>query len=223
MNSIRNLYCFWFGDGMSENRRKCFRSIVKHSGVKVSLVTQNTLTEYITAPLHEGFQYLSPTHKSDYLRSYFMYYYGGGYTDIKECGFNWNFYFDELEMSDKDFIGSRESSEKDIGYLPAASYYEKLASNGGYIFKKRTSLAENWFNATQQKMNEIYPMLVKNPGTYHARAIRGGVMGEPGLFSESQYPLLWNELLGEIFHKIQYENLDKYLLDFPSPNTKDYR
>jgi hypothetical protein len=45
------------------------------------------LPEY---PLHPAFKYLSYVHKSDYLRSYFMHFYGGGYADIKKYSSNNN-------------------------------------------------------------------------------------------------------------------------------------
>ena len=81
----RVIYCFWFGPEMSDNRKKCFESIIQNSKVGVRLVTKHNLQEYNLAdsPIHPAFQYLSATHKSDYLRCYFMYHYGGGYTDIK--------------------------------------------------------------------------------------------------------------------------------------------
>jgi len=219
----RVIYCFWFGDKMSDNRKRCFDSIVLNSGVDVELVTEKTLKNYIVTPLHNGFEYLSATHKSDYLRSYFMYFYGGGYTDIKNCDFDWSPFFTELENGDKDFVGSREICEKDIGYKPVAKYFNQLVGCCGFIFKDHSNFANLWYVETQKKMDSIYSQLFDNPGLYHPRAITGGVQGEKGIYLSSQYPLKWNELLGEIFHKIQYENLGSYLSTLPPPNTREYR
>ena len=40
-------------------------------------------------PLHQSFNYLSETHKADYLRTYFMRFHGGGYSDIKKTSGSW--------------------------------------------------------------------------------------------------------------------------------------
>ena len=70
---------------MSDKRKKCLDSIKQNIGVKVILITPNNLDKYILKdyPLHKSYKYLSEVHKSDYLRTYFMHHYGGGYTDIK--------------------------------------------------------------------------------------------------------------------------------------------
>lgn len=208
---------------MSANRKRCFDSIVQTSKVTVKLITDNNLSNFLVEPLHEGFQYLSSTHKSDYLRSYFMNFYGGGYTDIKLCEYDWNIYFDILDNSNRQFIGCPQYSPKHIAYRPYKIYFEHLIGNGHFIFKKNTDFAKLWYDTTNHVMDIKLKELKKYPGTYHPRAILGGVQGEPGLFSESKYPLQWNELMGRIFHKLQYENLGTFLKDMPFPVMKDYR
>jgi hypothetical protein len=222
MNKV--IYCFWFGPQMSDNRKRCFDSIVQNSGVLVILVTESNLHNFILSeyPLHTGFNYLSATHKSDYLRSYFMHFYGGGYTDIKECNFNWNKYYNTLDISDKYFIGYQELAPIDIAYYPVSGFYKELIGNGSFIFKNQNHFTKLWYDETQKKMDIIYPVLTNNPGTYHCRAVTGGVFQEEG-FNDSKYPLEWNELMGRIFHKLQYENRDSFLNTFPYPNTKNYR
>lgn len=218
------LYCFWFGPSMSADRKRCFQSIIDNSGVTVVLVTESNLHSFILPeyPLHAGFKYLSVTHKSDYLRSYFMHLYGGGYSDIKQCDFNWSKYFDQLESSDKFFISSIEKCSEDIAYTPAQHAYKELVVMCQYIFKKQTSFTKLWYDETQKKMDVIYERLIDNPGTYHPRAIHGGVFQGDG-FKNSKYPLEWNELLGRILHKIQYENRGTFLNDLPYPNVQNYR
>ena len=119
------IYCFWFGPEMSDDRKRCLQSLIDNSKVAVALVDESNLRNYILAdyPIHPSWQYLSATHKSDYLRSYFMYHYGGGYTDIKFCDYDWNKYFDDLEFSDKQFTGYPESSPLDIAYVPVQHLY----------------------------------------------------------------------------------------------------
>lgn len=224
MIANKRIYCFWFGPAMSNNRKRCLDSMVHNSGVSVILVTESNLKDFLLPdyPLHPGFNYLSATHKSDYLRSYFMHLYGGGYSDIKQFNQSWNIYFDELNDSNKLFCGYPEKCSEHIVYTPAAYAYKELVGNGQFIFKPQTSFTKLWYEATQQKMNEIYDRLVANPGHYHPRAIFGGAFQADG-FKESKYPLEWEDLMGKIFHKVQYENRGKCLNTLPYVNIENYR
>ena len=219
------LYCFWFGPNMSADRLECFKSIEKNSGVSVILITSENLKDYIVSghPLHRGFKFLSSTHQSDYLRSYFMYHHGGGYTDIKTCNFNWSPLFDQLQQSNKSFIGCPQYSPKHIAYRPYKEFYNVLAGCNNFIFKKQSKFGKLWYEQTNYVMDLKIGLLEQYPGTYHPRAILGGVQGHPGIFTESKYPFKWNELLGQIFHKLQYENLDEFEIAVPFPNIKNYR
>jgi hypothetical protein len=228
MNHIpRVIFCFWFGNEMSENRAKCFSSIVETSGVDVKLITEKNLNQYILKdyPLHPEFNFLSAVHKSDYLRSYFMYFYGGGYTDIKMNSHLWEPYFVELENSDKDFIGSSETHPKHVCVDNIRDYYQNLVGPVKFIFKKNTIFGKLWFDATHQKMNDIYYNLKNNPGWYHPRAEKGGAQGiskDIKISNQTNYPLHWNELLGQIFHKLQFENQDKFLKTLPKRAQGEY-
>jgi len=225
MNKLpRKIFCFWFGDEMSKNRQKCFNSIIETSCVDVILITEKNLENFILAdyPLHLGFNFLSSVHKSDYLRSYFMYFYGGGYTDIKMNNHDWNPYFDQLDKSDKDFLGCKETRPEYTALPHLKEYYNLLVSPGKYIFKKNTFFGNQWHKKTQEKMNSIYDSLVLNPGLYHPRAEFGGVQGEKGNFKKSKYPLAWNELLGQLFHQLQFENQTRFLKNLPPCAEGEY-
>jgi hypothetical protein len=224
MLADKKIYCFWFGDPMSDNRKRCFESIVKNSGVEVVLITESNLKDYIHKeyPLHPGFSYLSATHKSDYLRSYVMHIYGGGYSDIKHCNFDWNFYIDELNESHKLFSGAMEKHACAISYLPAAHLYNKLVSTCQFIFKPQTKFTKLWYDNTQRRMDVIYPKLIQHPGHYHPRAVFGGAHQADG-FKDSRYPLKWSELLGRIFLQLQYQNIETFLSTMPYPDTEKYR
>jgi len=221
----RIIYCFWFGSKMSDARAECFKTIQQYSNVEVKLITETNLQNYVVSqcPLHEGFEYLSSTHKSDYLRSYFMYHYGGGYTDIKKCHYDWNQYFNILEESEKEFIGCKQYKAGHIAYKPYKEYYDQLVGVNCFIFKPKSNFSKLWLNETNRLLDEKISYLKDNPGTYHPRAIYGGVQGEDGIFTDSKYPLLWNELLGRIFHRLQYENLGLFLYDLPFPDITNYR
>jgi hypothetical protein len=218
----KEIFVFWFGSNMSENRQRCYDSIVRNSGVSVKLIDETNLKIYCT-DLHPGFQYLSATHKSDYLRSYFMYNYGGGYTDIKYCDFDWNYYFDYLYTTKYDFVGYHELQKHDVCVSELRNYFNLIAGPVQFIFKSKTDFAKEWLSKTNQKMDEIFNQLQDNPGTYHPRAETGGVQGEKKMFKESKYPLLWNELLGKIFQPLSYTYLNSGSLTMPYPNIENYR
>ena len=89
---LNNIFIFWTGNNsLSENRIKSLESLKAVTGANIILITPNNLYYYIKpyAPLHPAYDYLSLVHKSDYLRSYFMYHYGGGYSDIKRSLGSW--------------------------------------------------------------------------------------------------------------------------------------
>ena len=76
-NSLDNniIYCFWTGTNlMSDKRKICLQQLRETSKCNVILVIPETLNNYILDehPLHPSFNYLSETHKADYLRTYFM-------------------------------------------------------------------------------------------------------------------------------------------------------
>ena len=151
-----------------------------------------------------------------------MYHYGGGYTDIKFCDYDWNKYFDMLDSSDKQFTGYPEMSPLDIAYVPVQHLYRNLIGNCSYIFKKESPFAKLWMDETNKKMDSISEELKMYPGDYHPRAIKGGIQGvdENG---DSKYPLEWNELLGRIFHRLLPEYMDSFIIGMPRINVNNYR
>lgn len=57
-----------------------------NSKLKVIFIDLDSLDQLILKdfPIHPAFQYLSGIQKGDYLKAYFMNFYGGGYSDLKE-------------------------------------------------------------------------------------------------------------------------------------------
>lgn len=219
----RNLYCFWVGYNnpvMNDNRLNGLESIRKNSNVNVVLVNNNNLQEYILPdhPLHEGFDYLSDVHKADYLRTYFMHHYGGGYTDIKPCSWDWNPYFDQLEQSECYGIGAPE----DEGELSVTvkqrpwlgKYWQYLVSNDLYIFKPNTHFTECWYSTLLRIMDSKLERLKSNPANSPREAADT---------VHTSYPIEWGEILLEIFHPICFANSDRIIKTMPYPITVDYR
>jgi len=221
----RKIYCFWFGPKMSFDRRKCFKSIVKNSGVDVELITEENISNYIVKSdlLYKGFKLLSSTHKSAYLRPYFMKHHGGCYMDIKYLREDFNQYFDLLENSNKDFIGYQEHSSQYGVWTKDWSLKEKerLAGACRYIFKPNTKFANLWYDKIIGYLNSIYPQLIDNPGTYHQRAIPGGFGGGGGekkvidYDKYGHYPISWSRIFGRYLQETMYENPKLYMFGLP--------
>jgi hypothetical protein len=224
---MRRLFVFWFGGKMSKNREYALSSIYKNSGIKIELITEKNVYDYNVDndPIHPGFEYLSSTHKSAYLRPYFMKHYGGGYTDIKIIKFDWNMYYDILEKSDKDFIGYQEIGPSGISCLipNVQKQWIKMCGCGHYIFVPNSVFANLWYEKIKNKMDSIYDQLKSNPGTYHPRAVFGGYLDDQNVYVCDQnkygnYPLNWGTEFGVLLHTTMYENIDRYIIGMPVVN-----
>lgn len=211
-----NIYCFWTGTNeMSDQRKQSVKQLNQTTECDVILVTPNTLYKYIlkSEPLHPGYSYLSETHRSDYLRTYFMRFHGGGYSDIKKTTGSWKESFKKLYDSDKWMIGYKEVPGG-VAYAPLSNKWRELIGNGAYICKSNTPLVIEWYNEMIQLMNKKYDKLKKHPSQHPQD--QSGV-------NNTKYPIEWNELLGRIFHKIAYKYKDKLLNTLPISIFKNYR
>lgn len=153
-------------------------------------------------PVHPGYQYLADIHKSDYLRSYFLNFYGGGYADIKYFSKenNWKECFDLINSNDSiDIIGSKEG----INGTPLKQYnnqndIKKLLVNGWFIGRPHSKFCEEWYKRVNQHMDQIYEKLKQKPGTEKSSLIE----------NDPNYALRWAEIQGEIFHQLCYDMFD---------------
>jgi hypothetical protein len=191
-----------------------------NSGIEVVLITNEKLERYILRdhPLHEGYEYLSDVHKADYLRTYFMNFHGGGYSDIKPCNWDWNPYFDELENSDFLGIGAPED-EFELSVTPKirpwiGKYWDRLMTNDLYIFKKNTSFTNSWYNTLMHLMD----VKLENLRLYPAKLPR-----EAADTSVTKYPIEWGEILLEVFHPLCFLFSEKLIKTMPTPITANYR
>ena len=211
-----SIYVFWTGNNpMSENRNKCLSNLESVSNAKVILVTPNNLNNYIlpSEPLHPAYEYLSETHRADYLRTYFMNFHGGGYSDIKETTGSWIDSFNELHNSDKWINGYKEINGG-VAYVPIIDKWEELIGNCAYICKPQTLLTKEWYNEMILLLDQKLEKLKLYPSTFPQDS--AGV-------SNGKYPIEWNEMLGRIFHKICYKYKDKLLNTLPISVFYNYR
>ena len=219
------IWVFWTGENeMSPVRKRCLSTLEERSGCKVIVIGPGNLEEYEVEddPFHEGFSKLSLTHKSDYLRSYFMYYYGGAYSDIKPYSFDWKPLFSQLENSAKDFIGAHEKHEDHIASEDPVirQAYNELASVRLFIFKPKSPFGKLWKEATKVKMDAILEELRLHDGSYHPRATSAGAHGDSSVEGRG-YPLTWNGLLGSLLHPLQYHNPGGWLWGIPNPDIPE--
>jgi len=211
------IYCFWTGKNeMSDNRKRCLENLKNMEKCETILITSDNLQDYILSdnPLHEAYEHLSETHKADYLRTYFMHFYGGGYSDIKSPSDNWENAFENMRNDEKMYInGYRETSAGDIAYYEVSDRYNELIGNGAYIVRPNTEFTNRWYNSMIQLMDSKLIELKNNPAS-SPQDTKG---------SSSGYPLEWNEMLGRIFHKELINCLPYILFTVPRPITSEYR
>lgn len=206
------IYCFWTGNNeMSENRKRCLESMTQNAGVPIKLITQDNLSNYILPnhPLHPAYQYLSLNHKSDYLRGYFMHFYGGGFCDIKTIEHSWSDSFDKLNESNAYLIGYPElngecSAYKDIENKKLSKQIKNawplLVGNGAFICRPQTKFTEEWFSEQNKRLDDYIDKLKEHPATDSFGQGNG-------------YPIPWLYMQGTIFHPLCLKYHNKLLKD----------
>jgi hypothetical protein len=195
---MNTIYCFWTGDNeMSYNRKYCLEELIQKSECNVVLVTKENLNEYILSenPLHPSYEYLSETHKADYLRTYFMNFYGGGYSDIKQTTGSWINSFLDLYNSEYWICGYKEIGPNGVPVEHLKDKWEYLVGNGAYICKRQTPLTKEWYYNMIQILDKKLEKLKENPSR-HPQDHEGLGHG---------YPIRWSEILGEIFQEVCYK------------------
>ena len=198
----RVIYIFWTGHNeITPNRMKGIKSLENVAQVEVKLISPDNLKDYLVDedPLPEAYQYLSYVHKSDYLRSYFMFHHGGGYADIKTFDHSWLSAFDLLDDSkDAQMVGYPEvgfwgvanhgivngNLRKDLYY-----YWRYLIGNCAFIFRPHSAIADEWHTEAKRRLEALTPILRNHPAT------------DP-FGTNSDYPVVWASLMGELLHPL---------------------
>ena len=208
------IYCFWTGDNeMSSHRRDRLNQLIHTTECKVILVTKQNLHEYILpdTPLHPAYDYLSETHKADYLRTYFMHFHGGGYCDIKDTMGSWRKAFEELRQSTHWICGYPEI-QGGVAYPPNCDKWQDLIGNCAYICKPKSPLTTEWYNEMIALLDAKLPNLKLHPSRHPTDCAE-----------QSSYPIEWNEMLGRIFHKVSYKYKEYILNSLPMVSFHNYK
>jgi hypothetical protein len=215
----KTIYTFWTGTNpMSENRIYSLEQLKTVSEGNVKLINTENLSDYLleTEPLHPAYPYLSETHKADYLRTYFMHFYGGGYTDIKETTGSWIGAFNELKNYDNKWMCGYPETFNGVAYGPVVDKWKDLIGNGAYICKPQTPLTTEWYAEMIALLDSRLDRLKRFPAT-HPQDSGDGSADYEG------YPIEWNEMLGRIFHRVAYKYKEHLLNTLPTPIFINYR
>lgn len=209
------IWTFWMSEQMSSKRQKSLTEMESVLKVPVILVTAKNLTQFLRWPLHPAFKYLSDIHKSDILRIYFMYHYGGGYTDIKPMVEPWDVYFQEFNDPNVWMVGVPETPNG-VAHRPnqpfPADYYKSMISNGFMIARRGNRLLQEVYEMQRQIMD------------FHAKALEEHPAPEPRccLQPRDGYPLRWAELMGENMAIVAGKYIGHLARKMKMPDLSDY-
>ena len=199
MSSLRNvIYQFWAGNAdMTGDRLKCYTESKDVFGVKTELITPDNLSDYVVRghPIHKAYPYLSPNHKSDYVRCYLLRFHGGGYADIRRYSRenNWSEQFELLaNTAYADIVGEPENAR--WAAFPTyrdEEHASRLVICGYLIGKADTPFTRMWYDRIIQYLDVMYPLIRENPS--------------PDSRSAQGYPIPHFGLMGFPFHYTCYK------------------
>lgn len=239
------VFAFWMGDNVIEPIRAAALASLSNTKCEVILVNQETLSNWIVGehPLHEAFPLLSPVHRSDYLRAYFMHYHGGGYSDIKATTDSWLSCFraikdqralgagytiqrgsiPDLRVSQVEgsyYLGSFKSTKaiNTAAYWATKVVFRRFVGVGAFIFRPQTGFTRRWLSLVERRLDLLLPFLEENPAI--APKERGGL--DYG-YGPSRYPVPWSFLLGDIVIPLSARHGRAILHCLPTPSLENYQ
>lgn len=223
----RTIFCAWTGnENLTDNRLNALWSLFNHAGCPVVFLTARTIDTWQKPgfPFHPAYALLSSMHKADYLRTYLMHHYGGGYTDIKVTTKHWAPFFDQLEASDAHALGYPELEEGiphmegEIGDQMRAVHSE-LIGICTIICRKGTPFTAKWLDFLERRLDAAMPLLqqhpAKHPMDHHGVTLPDGTV--------SPYPFRWAGVGGETFTPHVYEFRDQIIKAPIEPIFGGYR
>ena len=202
------LWLLWTGDNpMTATRRQTVEDMRKHAKLEVILVTPKNLQQIIDRfqlpPMHEAYEQLSVTHRSDYLRVFLMAHVGGAYCDIKPSKCNFKVMLDRLNaMDDKQVAGQKVKDYSVVSTkLPQFRRNKKLWKNlftwCCFFAKPKSVLLLSMLGAVKGILDDNSAALHKNPGVF-ARHVAGKN-------NKNSYPITWHQILSDVGHPLQLQ------------------
>lgn len=221
------IFCMWAGTNpMSSQRIQALWSIYNNTRCPVVYINHQSLRDWEKPeyPYHPAFEYLSDTHKSDYMRCYLMHHYGGGWADIKHTSADWRPHFAALKTSGALALGYQEIADGiphikgPLGDKLRANYKENIGLCA-FIFKRYSTITYKWTEQLNSKLDSLLSRLREHPAATPQDQL--GLKNPNGGISE--YPIEWAGILGEIFHPITYEHKDQIIQGNLAPLFYGYR
>ncbi len=211
---------------MSSQRIQALWSIYNNTRCPVVYINHASLRDWEKPehPYHPAFEYLSDTHKSDYMRCYLMHHYGGGWADIKHTSADWRPHFAKLRSSNSLAVGYQEIADGiphikgPLGDELRLNYKENIGLCA-FIFKRYSIITYEWSEKLNSKLDSLQSLLRQNPAATPQDQL--GMKKPDG--SVSKYPIEWAGILGEIFHPIAYHNRRNIAQGLPCPLFTNYR
>ena len=162
-NIPKVIWQFWTDDNPLTKNRQCAIQYSRNNvPIEMRLLRNADIMKMQVKnhPFHPAYQYLSGTHRADYLRCYFMHYYGGGYADIKfySKDNNWAECFDILkDNEDVIGIGQREI----IGGSSIKEYnnpkdIERVIANCYFMFRPMSKFTQQWIDELHEKLDKNF-------------------------------------------------------------------
>jgi len=226
------IFILWLGDEeITEPRQYAIDSLPEN---KV-LITKHNLANWVLDgfPLHPAYNYLSTIHKSDYLRCYLLYHYGGGYSDIKYNNINWGEAFSKIHQEKEiTLMGVKTTQGHTIAGIEewSKTTEENIRKNmddlvvmGFFVCKAKTIIVEEWYNELNKRLDDFLPSLSKYPAKFTREcfhpdlgyALEKPIWETPNPDKKTLYPLSWNIILGQILYPIQLKylkHIDNYTM-----------
>jgi hypothetical protein len=228
----KKIFCFWTEpNSMSLGRKSCLQDMMQMFGDRLHLVQgmeEIAKFEQPHHPFHPAYKYLSAVHKSDYLRVYFMYFYGGGYTDIKKHKLDtlnlWISAFDYLDTHPACWIvGYPEigiNGVPDSVPLVAKRHWQQLVGVSAFIARPGTLLLKEWLEEIESRLTEHFSDLKARPAQWPHDA--SGAFHTPLSTVPSSYPIPWSFLCADIFHMLQWKYLPHITQKLTPPDFHFY-
>lgn len=166
----RVVYQVWTaGNPMPDVRKACCASSRENIPVPVELITPDNLQQYVVPghPLHPAYEYLHPSHRSDYMRCYLMHFHGGGYSDIKFItkDNNWAEALDMLDADPRvDVVGAYEAypGSGNAGY-GRPSIARHLIATCFIVARPMSEYTRTWFDAVENLLTVTQRQLERCP------------------------------------------------------------
>nr|WP_294850377.1 glycosyltransferase [uncultured Sphingomonas sp.] len=234
------IFAFWTGDTPLSDNRKRGLDTFGRTGLEPTFVTARNLSAWVVSnqPLHPAYELLSPIHRSDYLRAYFMYHYGGGYADVKPQTGSWLPSVERVESSDHligagyreirggapnlnadTFAGQHYVLQWRTGRAAAetATYAMRvlrpiMIGNGAFYFKRGQPMVKQWLSEAERRLDALLPVLRNNPPAHPRDKAQDG----------QGYPVPWAFLMGSILGPLSILNVARLDKGLPVPIFKDY-